>query len=361
MEVLDTVATLEKEAKAYLCIHMSVLDTHVEKGMNLLHRMLSRGDFTNETRFTQIINEGKAFMRSRMMDGGTHLAILKASLPYSAIASLDDIWHGMEQLSYLLSPQNNKNMLNDIALLTKKIYSRNRMHCVVVAHSKYKKTILPLIEKTAQKLQSDKEYVSTRTYSFVRSDTQKQRAFLLPSQTAYNAMVLPTVDYTHKYYVAYDVLSRVVSARLWENIRMRYGAYGTGCSLIGNEGLMEFYTYRDPKIAESFDAFEITLREIAKGIDYQEIQHVCVGKIGESLSPLSPIQKGKIAHRRDICSITDELRQNIRDSIFSLTPDAVSDAAHHCLDIMDRASKTSFCNEDVSHTYQWDTIERVPQ
>ena len=59
-----------------------------------------------------------------------------------------------------------------------------------------------------------------------------------------------------------QALARVMSYEyLWHNIREVGGAYGTG--MLSSDGVEYLYTYRDPHVKESYDAFAKGPAELA--------------------------------------------------------------------------------------------------
>lgn len=57
-------------------------------------------------------------------------------------------------------------------------------------------------------------------------------------------------------YAAGLVLSELMTfSYLMPSIREKGGAYGAGCTM-NESGLINFYSYRDPRLAQTYDNFE---------------------------------------------------------------------------------------------------------
>ena len=101
---------------------------------------------------------------------------------------------------------------------------------------------------------------------------KKNTGIEIPAQIAFDGMVLcypPEFKYSHSTAVA----ARYVSYDwLWNQVRVKGGAYGTHMS-IGGFGQITFHSYRDPQPSASFDAFCAAaekIRELAEGGDIEK-------------------------------------------------------------------------------------------
>lgn len=80
--------------------------------------------------------------------------------------------------------------------------------------------------------------------------------FKTPLQVNNCVESLQSVDFKHEDFGALVVASSLLSNEfLLKSIREKGGAYGAGCK--SNEsGVFSFYSFRDPKIEQTFDNFE---------------------------------------------------------------------------------------------------------
>jgi Zn-dependent M16 (insulinase) family peptidase len=76
---------------------------------------------------------------------------------------------------------------------------------------------------------------------------------------------LQSLDYNHDEYGTLLVASQLISNEfLLKSIREKGGAYGAGCRA-NESGIFSFYSYRDPKIEQTFDSFEQGLAAVCEG------------------------------------------------------------------------------------------------
>ena len=66
-------------------------------------------------------------------------------------------------------------------------------------------------------------------------------------------------------YAAGLVLSELMTfSYLMPSIREKGGAYGAGCA-VNESGLINFYSYRDPRLAQTYDNFEKSIQNVIDG------------------------------------------------------------------------------------------------
>jgi Zn-dependent M16 (insulinase) family peptidase len=142
---------------------------------------------------------------------------------------------------------------------------------------------------------------------------------IIPSQVNYVAKGGNVYDSGYEFHGSIHVICRFLRATwLWEQVRVRGGAYGVFCSFDRLSGTLAQLSYRDPDILGTVSAFDRTgdiLRNI--NIDEAELVKSIIGTIGAIDSYMLPDAKGYTSMLRRIANETDEERQLMRDQILS--------------------------------------------
>jgi Zn-dependent M16 (insulinase) family peptidase len=144
-------------------------------------------------------------------------------------------------------------------------------------------------------------------------------AIIIPSQVNYVAKGADICAYGYKTSGAVHVITRFLrTSRLWEEVRVKGGAYGVYCTFDRLSGMLTFLSYRDPNIMKTIRAFDDTA-DFLKMLDINqaELEKSIIGTIGAVDSYLLPDAKGYISMLRRLSGETDEERQQIRDEILS--------------------------------------------
>jgi len=154
--------------------------------------------------------------------------------------------------------------------------------------------------------------------------------FSLPMQVNYVVQSLPIPHYTHADTPSLHILADLMSSNvLLREIREKGGAYGGG-SRTSRDGVFNFYSYRDPNLLETYDAFK-------RGIDWasankfsdQDIKETKL-KVFSSVDRVeSPLEKGL---RYFITGISDEMRNNYRQKLLNVGRDDIVRVAREYLE-----------------------------
>jgi Zn-dependent M16 (insulinase) family peptidase len=119
---------------------------------------------------------------------------------------------------------------------------------------------------------------------------------------------------------------------LWEEIRMKGGAYGAHASSDSLETCFSISTYRDPNPLRSVESFQQILKNLAvKQADYSAMQEdnlvkMIIGTYGREVQPRTSAEKGFIDFIRFLYGITDDYRQRKLQRIISVSNADVCDA-----------------------------------
>lgn len=150
-----------------------------------------------------------------------------------------------------------------------------------------------------------------------------------PSMVAFSALSFPASPMDSAESVAEVLLSHNLrTGYLWEEIRMKGGAYGASASADPLSRIFSFSSYRDPNIQKTFDAFASALdfgkKQPPEGSDLVQTK---IGVLSREMRPLAPGDKGIVGYKRKLGGITDKLRQQRRDIMMGLSSADLSAAA----------------------------------
>ena len=144
------------------------------------------------------------------------------------------------------------------------------------------------------------------------------------------------------------VLARVMSYEyLWHSIREVGGAYGTGM-VTQNDDVEYLYTYRDPHLAESYEAFAAGPAELA-GRDYTEndMNEFIVGAAAKLDTPRKPRDEAASTDCKYFCGITDEMIAAERKSLCSVDAAALKAEAADLSARMEKGVRVAFGSKEA--------------
>jgi Zn-dependent M16 (insulinase) family peptidase len=160
-------------------------------------------------------------------------------------------------------------------------------------------------------------------------------------QVGFAALSLKAVPYGHSLQAAERVLSHQLSTgALWEEIRMKGGAYGVFAQPDPMEGPFCFSSYRDPNPLASLEAFSSILKKPSRkngknGLQSSEaLTKAVIGTYSKLIRPRTPAERGiadfmwflygikeehRTQHIKNVIAVTDEQIEAARERLVSDT------------------------------------------
>lgn len=357
---MEHIADLDENLHAFLTIELGVLEQKLDETMELTRALILDLDFSRSSRLKEIVSEGKTMLRNRLPDAGSAYAGFKAASKYIRSAILEDDWNGPSQYHWLTAVGKFERYEAKLEEIKREVFTQERMNVTIVSKEGQRQKIEKAIAELHAQLPS-RPYAPL-TLSAKLDAKPGKLAFTYPTQVAFNAMVMPAVLYCNKKYAAYELVSKIISNKLLETIRMEQGAYGAGSMLLGTESLLYFYTFRDPNVKASYDFFVRSIEETARGLFREELlSSLIVGTVGERIRVYSPLRRLRMAQFRAMAGIGDGLRQRIRDDLLSLTKQQVVEAATELREQISLSSFATVCDESFLEQMKWDSVELLPQ
>jgi Zn-dependent M16 (insulinase) family peptidase len=167
-------------------------------------------------------------------------------------------------------------------------------------------------------------------YALVSGQAGKAEVLSSPSlQVGFAAMTLPAASLVQREAGAEAALAHWLSTgALWEELRMKSGAYGASAVPDGIEGVFTLSTYRDPDTLRSLEAFPAILRGAAlRPPDEEELAKAVIGSFSRETRPRAPAEKALADCLRFLHGIEDRLRKAKLESIVSITAAELAAAA----------------------------------
>ena len=159
--------------------------------------------------------------------------------------------------------------------------------------------------------------LSPSTFKANLSSTAQHQAFRTTTQVNHCAEVFATVPEDHADAAALAVLAGVLrNGYLHRAIREQGGAYGGGATHDLSNGLFRFYSYRDPKVAETFDAFKAATTWVSQdNLDRDLVEEAILGIVSSLDAPGSPAGEAKQHFQQVLFGRSPEDRSTYRQRV----------------------------------------------
>lgn len=303
-----------EKCKPMLKIKARYLESNAAEALALIGEIAAETDFSRSDLISELIQQIDDYLRHDLITSGHIYAMRLANAASSAEASIKELTSGnsfVRMIRDAADSQEKQSGIVELAVSTlKKVLCRKRLTISLTANSDEDfAPLLAYIPEGEPSAAAEMEF---------RLETEQSQGIVIPSGVGYAAANLPD---NHIDKSITRVAFRILSLEyLWNEIRVRGGAYGAG-AIISN-GLQTFYTYRDPSPAKSVEVF----REAA---DFLRVY--CTGQpqteqyIISTIASLEPLRtdadNGAVADRMYFCGITDEKRKANRERMLAVTPD----------------------------------------
>ncbi len=182
-----------------------------------------------------------------------------------------------------------------------------------------------------------------------------KQAWITSTQVNFCAEAFPAVMPGHEDAPLLQLLAHMLrNGFLHTRIREQGGAYGGGATYNAGAGALVFYSYRDPRLLETFADFEASLDWVmSKEATEQHVEEAILNVIAAMDKPGSPAGEAKKAFYQQLYGYTPEVRQRIRDTILGANLTQIRSVAERYLDVS-RASRAV-----ITHSGTRETLEEA--
>jgi Zn-dependent M16 (insulinase) family peptidase len=291
--------------------------------LNILRDILSSAKFDNKERLKQIVLEEKAGLESALVPSG-HIYVnqrLRAQFGESGWAK--DQMSGIGYLFALrdLADDINKkwkSVVKKLEAMREALITRDALLCNVTVDGANWNMFKPQLESFLSALPAK----TVKLSPFGVEPVYRKEGLAIPAQVNYVGKGANLYDLGYQYDGSAEVIMGYLRmAYLWDKIRVQGGAYGAFSIFDDASGIFTFLSYRDPNVAatlENYDNAGAFLKSLdSSRLSENELTKAIIGAIGDLDAYQLPDAKGFTSMLRYLTNRTDELRQKIRDEVFS--------------------------------------------
>jgi Zn-dependent M16 (insulinase) family peptidase len=323
-------------------VRFKLLSEQTEKGLDLVSRLIREIDFTDLPRLKDLILEIRNDYKSSIIPSGHSYAMMRSGCRFSDAAALEESWYGITQLEHLnnlseeLSDEALLKICKTLELVRSSLINRESIKINVTAPEGEGDRIVKTLIGDLNSLEAG-EFKRSELPPLFRHEN-KVEGLAVPSTVSYVSLSIPGSKLGTKEHASSLLLAHLLKTGfLWEQIRMRGGAYGAFASISGLEAVFSFGSYRDPNIEKTLDAYRKSLEFMTDNVSDNDLELALIGTVGKELRPMSPAESGIVSFKRDLLGITDIMRQKKRDYLLDIKVADVKEAAALLLSRWDQA------------------------
>lgn len=313
-----------------LHIHGKALHRYSKNLFEIIVDIVSSADFDDRERVKEIILKHYTSLQSAFNQNALKYAINLSSSQINSAGAIVNDWYGIRYFETIQKIATNIDETLE-PLIEKLKEFQKKLLCL-----KGQELIVSSDENIYQELKNQKFYglqdLSLHSFEPWLDDYLipkiPSQARIIPSPIAFIGKVFKTLPYSHEDSAILSVSSFLLdNLYLHQKIREQGGAYGGGAVCNTMAGTFYFYSYRDPNILSTLNAFQESIQMILNGeFDNEDLIEAKLEMIQGMDSPVSPGSRAYLAYSWLKEGKTDLLRQNFRDKVLSLTKEMVIEA-----------------------------------
>jgi len=306
----------------WLIFRLKCLDEKLISSLDLVLRLISEADFSDLRRVNDLVLEMKNEVDSSLAPMGHIFASNRAGRSNSYSKNVEEYWSGLSQLFFVhrLSEMDTEQVAAKLESLRKKITGSGLI--VNLTGGSLKNACA----QTAQRFSRFGPPVPPPRRAEI-SGLQAAEVFASPSlQVGFAALSMNAAPFDSGEQLAEMVLTHQLSTgALWEDIRMKGGAYGAFVNSDSFENSVSFATYRDPNPLRSLDVISAILKNGSHGgCDEDYLVKSIIGCYAKETHPRTSAENGFVDFYRFLYGVDDSYRQRKLQRLVSVS---VSDIA----------------------------------
>lgn len=314
-----------------LYIRGKALHRKADKLLSLIYDMATTPDFNDLERLREVMVKHFTTLQSSLHQSALRYAINLSACGLDYPSKIANAWYGLEYYWKI------KEIVDDIdnllPWLSKKLTSFSQTllgledpHLVVTCNAAH-----------YDELKRHEFYglatIETKPYepwdcSHYSLHSEPPQGRIIPSPIAFISKVFKVVPYMHQHAPALNVAAFLCdNLVLHAKIREQGGAYGGGAICNSMASNFYFYSYRDPNIHSTLEAFDEGIAELVAGnFDDADLEEAKLEMIQSLDSPVAPGSRGDLAYGWLREGKPHAVRQKFRTAILELTKEDVIEA-----------------------------------
>ena len=294
----------------------SALTRNDREAVELVKEILYRTTFADKNAIRDIIRQNKTALEQTFINAGHAMGSVRAAAYRSEAGTCVEYYSGYEAYKFIKQLAENwdemaDGFIADLKALYARIFTRNRFTVSVTSEDK------PTIVKAFLDDLKDGEPVTPVEKQPLG---HKREGIVVPANISFACKSSDVSGLVDDKLGTMYVLSNILTYDyLWNNIRVKGGAYGCGFACRMNKAA-RFYSYRDPNPANSLNIYQNTgryLEEFCRNND--NVEKYIVGTTGDFDPLLTPRSTAKLADMNYLNGITYQNRCEVLDQIINTT------------------------------------------
>lgn len=309
-------------------VNIKVFYKELPFAFKIMEEILLHTNVENEKRLKEIIAENLTNIRSMIISSGHRAALYRGYSYVSSAGVAVDTISGIRAYEFFDNLDKNFNyeeITEKLKTVIKFIFNKKNL----IIGSTCDEDGYGLMKNEMTSL-TDKLYTDELTKEGKKPVPEaKNEGIIIPSPVSYVARTGNFKRAGFKYTGTLLTLKNALDyGYLWNNVRVKGGAYGVMSNYQAGSGNMGYMSYRDPNVLKTSETY-LTIPEYLRSFkaDGREIRKYIIGAVSSLDTPLNPKAEGSRSFTSYICGRTNEELLAERQEVLSINVEKIRDTA----------------------------------
>ncbi len=304
-----------------------------DKALAVFADRMFRPEFTDKNRLKDIILQSRIGWRNQIVPMGSRYAGLYSSQYLNPAAALSERLDGCTQARFVERLAENidaklDSVIERFEAIRHDISARAVLYASQVGSRQAFGETVAWLDQNANYFKRDKH--TLRPPEPEKLSTSPRVGLAASSDVNFVAAALPAPPEASPISPALRLLGEQLTfGYLWNEIRVKGGAYGVGAVNMGARGSFQLYSFRDPSINRTLDIYASLPEYVAKQMDLspEEVEQAIIGTIKTLDHQVRASSAAPLALMRWLGGETPEFRRKYRSTLLGLTSADIQKAA----------------------------------
>ncbi len=330
-----------------------VLYDKITDAFRMIEEILYRSKLEDTKRLREIVDEMKSKLQMHFNSSGHSVAVDRAMSYYSAHGLFKETTTGISFYKFVEDLAENFSARAEQAIgrmkeLLQMIFTKEHLLISITADDEgYER----FSDKLGSFLSGLKDKADSKLYEpYDTSSLQPvcfNEGFKTAMQVQYVARAGNFLKAGLEYTGALKVLKTILSYDyLWNNVRIKGGAYGCMCGFSGVDGDAYFTSYRDPNLKETNAIYERAAEYVKNfSADERDVTKYIIGTFSTLDTPLTPQNKGKRSLSMYLARLSEAELQKERNQVLNVTIEDIRNCHKYITAMMEAGNICVIGNE----------------
>jgi len=317
---------------AYLVFTLTSLAEYFPTALDLFRQRLTETVFIEQTRIGELLRQSWASTKKELLENGGAYAAFRAAAGLSPMHDLTETWFGItaartsrRQALYFdaFAPQ----LTISCELLAERLRSIRPAAAAIVGGSQVATRAGEFLERLAATPAKTSDAKSSARLRPPKPAYGRRETVRITGDVGFCTRIFPAPHPFDPASPALNVYAHLLSCGyLWDEIRLKGGAYGVGCAHLSQQRCFLLNSLNDPDPGRTFAIFD-HLGELHTTWTNDDIEAAIIATAKGDSVPIRPVKAGYVALWRHLFAMTDAIRAEYRQRLLNVTSDDVAAAA----------------------------------